>query len=130
MEFRCWHFSMINVVLNHCKSVLENFHSGKMSPQCFFFSFGKIECCNFSLLDVTCDANGGYENLKFTTVALVLGLCKPSLIYRRLTCFLHPCTDLHGDMGDWHIHQSRIHSDLQGIQVHSHRSKPQEHPDT
>lgn len=38
--------------------------------------------------------------------------------------------NLHGDRADWHIHQSWGHSGLQGIQLHSHKTEPKEHPDT
>jgi hypothetical protein len=50
------------------------------------------------------------------------------VLLQTLCCFHYPYIDLHADMIERHI-QSWIHSDLQGIQVHSHRCEPQEHPD-
>lgn len=66
------------------------------------------------------------EASKSNNVALwIHSLCNHSC-----SCFLCSHTDLHGHMTDWHIHQSWIHRGLQGIQVYSHRSELQEHPDT
>lgn len=54
MEFRCGYFSMMYVVLNHYKSVLENLHSVQMSTKytyiLYIFSIYLLNICIYTYI--------------------------------------------------------------------------------